>query len=313
VVLDLSARLLRDAARSKRKRRWVAAALQVAAPVVPVRPAPSKPIFVLGSPRSGTTMLFRLLNQSSNVASLDAEGHLLWEMFHHDRGRDWSFHEVGADSITDRERRVLFWAIDRLTRGSRYLDKDPANCFRIRYLDALFPDARFVFLKRDGRATVSSLLTAWRSDTGAFPGKRLRIPLSIDGYTGTRWRFVVPPGWEAYANGRSLEEVCAFQWTSCMNAILSAREEISDERWIEVSYEQMVEAPREAAARLLSALELPPDPQVEIFADNLDTHLAKALSRPEPDKWRKENLQEVTRALPLIEPVMRRLDDPPSH
>ncbi len=311
--MALSARVLRDAARSKRRRRWVGAGLRMAAPLIPARPPPRKPIFILGSPRSGTTMLFRLLNQSSDVASLDAEGHLLWEMFHHDRGMEWSFHEVGRDSITGRERRVLFWAIDRLTQGRRYLDKDPANCFRISYLDSLFPDARFIFLKRDGRATVSSLLTAWRSDTGTFPGKRLPIPLSIEGYVGTKWRFVVPPGWEAYAKGRSLEEVCAFQWTSCMNAILSARGGIEGERWIEVSYEQMVEAPREEAARLLSALELPPDPQVEIFADSLDTHLAKALSRPEPEKWRKENPQEVTRALPLIEPVMRRLGEPPSQ
>src|SRR5206468_2948396 len=78
-------------------------------------------------------------------------------------------------------------------------------------LDSLFPDARFVFLERDGRAADSSLIAGWRAEASTFGGVSLPRPIAIDGYDGTEWRFVVPPGWEAYARGRTLAEVCAFQ------------------------------------------------------------------------------------------------------
>src|SRR5205823_9436338 len=91
----------------------------------------------------------------AHVASLEAESHLLWEMFHDLPAARFSSHEVGPEDITRRERKVLYFAIDRVAAGRRYLDKAPRNCLRVPYLDAMFPGAWFVHLKRDGRAAVS--------------------------------------------------------------------------------------------------------------------------------------------------------------
>ncbi|MBK7216095.1 MAG: sulfotransferase [Candidatus Promineofilum sp.] len=44
----------------------------------------------------------------------------------------------------------------------RLLEKTPENCLRLPFLQALFPDARVLFLVRDGRANVHSLLEGWR-------------------------------------------------------------------------------------------------------------------------------------------------------
>jgi sulfotransferase family protein len=304
---SFSGRYLREAAKSRRRRRLAGTILRTSSPVLPRKGPPDEPIFILGSPRSGSTLLFEVLGRSPRLASLERESHLLWEMFHDLEAAKWGSHEVGPQDITKRERRVLYWAIDRVSMGRRYLDKAPRNCLRVPYLAALFPGAWFVHLKRDGRAAVSSLITGWRSPGDMFPGATMPRPLSISGYQGDTWKFLVPPGWETYATGRSLEEVCAFQWISANESILQSREQLGTERWVEVTYEDFVEAPTEQTARLLDRLGLGSDPDVLEHASSLDRHVTKAVTPPRPDKWRTENPQEIERIVPMIEPMMRRL------
>jgi hypothetical protein len=303
---SLSGRLLRQSARSRKRRGLAGKVLKAVGPALPRKAPPREPIFVLGSPRSGTSLVFDILRQSSEVASLDAESHLLWEMFHQPGPEAWS-HEATQEMLTPKERTVLVWAIDRVAMGRRYLDKAPRNCLRVPLLQALFPDAWFLHVKRDGRAAVSSLITGWRAPGGMFPGMELPVPLQIEGYEGSTWKFLLPPGWEEFATGRSLEEVCGFQWIAANEAVLRAREELAISRWVEVRYEDLVARPVEETGRLLSELGLAADAGVIRYVDELGSHLSKAVTNPRPDKWREENGQEIERVLPRIGPMMRRL------
>ncbi len=292
---------------SRSRRRRVGAVVRAAWPLLPATAPPTEPIFVLGSPRSGTTMLFGVLAASPAVGSLPGEGHLLWNLFHDEGSPGFDSQATLPEAIARGERRALYWMIRQIANGRRYLDKTPRNSLQVPYLHALFPDARFVFLARDGRATVSSLINGWRDATGLFPGRRVRVPLAIDGYAGDRWKFVVPPGWEACAQGHTLAEVCAFQWKACSEAILAARDLIDPGRWVETSYERFVESPGPETARILVALHLPVDDGVVATAGRLDRRVTKATSPPRPEKWREENPDEIASILPLIAPTMRRL------
>jgi hypothetical protein len=279
--------------------------------VLPRKDAPARPIFVLGAPRSGTTVLFDVLNQAPGVASLDRETGVVWDTFHRVEDADWASHEVGPQDVTPAERRYLYWAIDRLALGKRYLDKLPRNTLRVLYLQELFPDAAFVFLRRDGRAVVSSLMTGWRSGPRFGRGMVPPIPLEIEGYEGTTWKFLLPSGWETYAQGHRLAEVCAFQWVSANESVLAAKERVARDRWVEVSYEEMTAEPRATAERTLEALGLSPAPEAVGYAEELDRHVTKkAVTPPKRDKWREENGAEIERILPQIEPMMRRLGYP---
>jgi hypothetical protein len=250
--------------------------------------------------------VFELLRRAPELRSLPGEGHLLPELFHPAMRLADHGHALGRDDLRSKERKALWWAVGHLSKGYRYLDKTPRNSLRIPYLAAAFPGAWFVFVARDGRAAVSSLVTGWRSRSDMFPG--IRMPgLSIEGYEGDRWRFVIPPGWRAYVRGRSLAEVCAFQWRACAEAILDARDGIEGERWIEVRYEDLLVRPGHEVGRLLAALGLSQSPLVLDPAGTLDRHVAKAVTPPRPGKWRQENLGEVERVLPLIAPTMERL------
>ena len=300
--------LIRWAAGTRRRHQVVGAALRGSAPILPAKPVPHRPIFILGSPRSGTTMLFNLVDRSPRMASLGKGSQFLWDMFHRIERSGWTSHAVWPDEITDRERKVLYWVIDRLANGSRYMDKFPRNCLRAEYLQALFPDASFVFIRRDGRSVVSSLMTGWQTEGKFGFGTNLPVPLSIEGYSGRSWRFLVPPGWRDYASGRTLAEVCAFQWVSANEAILAAKGSIDPARWVEVSYEELLAEPNEAITRLFDGIGVPADPEVLAWASELDTHVSRtAVTSPVREKWRTVHPQEIESILPMIEPTMRRL------
>ena len=306
-MANLTTRALRWAAPKKRRQRRVGWIVRAASPFLPSRDPPAKPVFILGAPRSGTTVLFETLDRSPGLGSLGRESGVLWDMFHRIEDTGWSSHAVRPEEIAAREPKVLYWAIDRIAGNRRYLDKLPRNCLRVLYLDRLFPDASFVFISRDGRATVSSMLDGWKSGS-RFGARGLRLPvtLSIEGYEGTRWKFLMPPGWREYASGKTLAEVCAFQWVAANEAILAARDEIATHRWFEIRYEELVASPKGSVERLLTGLGLPADAAVLAHADELHRHVTKTVTAPRPDKWRKDAL-EIEPVLPLIRPTMERL------
>jgi hypothetical protein len=257
-------------------------------------------------------MTFSMLSRSSALGSLPGEGHLLWNLFHEEdpAGRRPEATPPDAtrpEAIAPGERRALYWMIRHLARGRRFLDKTPRNSLQIPYLVELFPDASFVFLARDGRATVSSLMDGWRESDGMFPGRRMAMPIRIEGYAGDRWKFVAPPGWQAYASGHTLEEVCAFQWVACMEAILAAKDVIAPERWMDTTYEHLTASPVEEASRLLTLLGLPQDDEVLEHAANLELRVTRATSAPRAEKWRAQNAVAIERILPMIAPTMGRL------
>jgi hypothetical protein len=139
---------------------------RIARPLSRVLPAfdpPERPILVLGCPRSGTTVLLQALLRCPGLRSVQSEGHILWDEFHHPSERGWESDALTAADITAREREYVHAATRMWTRGSRFVDKTPESCLRVTYLDALFPDACFVFLRRRAADNVSSMMEAWRA------------------------------------------------------------------------------------------------------------------------------------------------------
>jgi hypothetical protein len=306
-----TARLLQWAATTRRRNRIGGAVLRGVGPLLPRTPAPKRPVFILGSPRSGTTMLVNLLDRSPSLGSLERGSQFLWELFHTIEESGWDSHVVAPDEISDRERRILYWAIERVSGHRRYLDKFPRNCLRGEYLYELFPDASFVAIVRDGRAAVSSLITGWQAAGKFGQGTTLPVTLDIAGYSGGNWRFLVPPGWREFAQGHTLAQVCAFQWSEANAAILRARERIPAAQWTEVRYEEFLDDPRRTTSRLLASLGLPQEGAVLSWAAELDSHVSRtAVSDPSRDKWRREHPAEIESVLAQIEPTMRALGYP---
>ena len=122
---------------------------------------------------------------------------------------------------------------------------------RIGYLNEIFEDARFIHIKRDGRAVASSLLHVnfWRGWHGP-QGWRAGLLSPEDQAT-----------WEAY--GRSFTALAGLEWRIQMRAIAAARRTLDPARFLEVKYEDFCDRPREVARQVLAYSELPDSDALE--------------------------------------------------
>jgi Sulfotransferase family len=264
-----------------------------------------RPVFVIGAPRSGTSMLFAILRTSRTLAHWPGEAHEVWEADHHPALGDWSSNVLGADDATGevaaRIRRELY-----LATGSRrrLVDKTPRNSLRIPFIDRIFPDARFVFLQRDGRDNVNSLINAWR--TPRFRTYKLPEPHAIPGADPRWWKFVLYPGWEQDRSG-PLEIVCAKQWKLCNDFALGALRALGEERWTRVRYEDLDADPERETGRVMDFIGVPYEPEVRQRARASGTTPVNVVTPPERGKWRRENPNEIAAILPLIRSTMEEL------
>lgn len=250
-------------------------------------------------------MVYSILRASGELAHWPGEAHEVWEADYHPALRGWESNELTAADVEERAahriRRSFF-----LVTGTRrrLIDKTPRNALRVEFIDALFDDARFVFLKRDGRDNVSSLINAWR--TPRYRTYELPQPHAIGGVDPKWWKFVLYPGWKDDAGG-PLEVVCARQWTASNELALRAARNLGAGRWCEVSYEAFVADPVAEAGRLMDFLELSYDDSVRSRAEAAKTTPVNVVTPPERGKWRRENPREIEAVLGLIAPTMSKL------
>lgn len=264
-----------------------------------------RPIFIIGAPRSGSSLLFNVLRTSSRLAHWPGEAHEVWEADYHPALRGWDSNALDATDVTPEAAARIRRSFVLLTGSHRrMIGKTPRNSLRVPFVDALFPDARFVFLRRDGLDNVNSLINAWR--TPRYKTYRLPEPHSIPGVDPLWWKFVLYPEWRADSRG-PLEVVCAQQWKVCNDGALEAAAAMSSDRWIEVSYEDFIERPVEETGRMMELLELPYEQRVRDTAAAARRTPINIVTPPERGKWRRENPQEIAAILPLIAPTMAAL------
>ncbi len=132
-----------------------------------------KPIFILGTGRSGTTILGIVLSMHREVGYLN-EPKAVWHLIHPNEDIIGNYsqgdakYRLTAEDVTDkmRQRAVqMFGAYLTATCSKRLVDKYPELIFRVDFVRALFPDARFIFLVRNGWDTCHSIAT-WSKRLG---------------------------------------------------------------------------------------------------------------------------------------------------
>ena len=278
-----------------------------------VRPETPDPVFVIGCSRSGTTVTFEAIAASGRFLNFGYEIPQFWNGLYGPLNNGWESEAAGPEQAlpAHRDAALCFW-YQRLGAG-KVLDKTCINTMRVGYLHRLFPSAKFVFIHRDGRDNVSSMMDGWRHGRtdgafglahffGAFPE-----PVAINGGEFLEWHFFLPPGWRAY-NRASLEEVCAFQWVSANRLALDARAQIPDEQWIQLRYEDIFDRPVEMFREVFSRLDLTFDEAMRAYCASIDRRPASIVKGPpKKQKWREHNPEAIERILPVIRPMMERL------
>ena len=262
-------------------------------------PVFDRPIFIVSPPRSGSSLLFETLAGAPGLATVGGESHRLMETIPalDPAARGWTSNRMTASdadaqtvaTLRERFRGALRDRDGASPRGERVrmLEKTPKNALRIPFLAATFPEARFVYLHRDPRPTLASMIEGWRS--GGF-----RTYPHLPGWRGLAWSFLLIPGWRDLV-GAPLEEIAAAQWAVTTRILLDDLAALPRERWVSVSYESFVAAPQEAILQLAGDLDLAWD-RVLGAELPLSRH---TLSPPDADKWRKHAA--------VLEPVLARV------
>lgn len=117
-----------------------------------------KPIFIIGAPRSGTTLLFRILCAHKDLCGI-SEPRLIWRF-----GNDSKSDALSGEDVNDNIRAYIknkFASRIKKSEGIRLLEKTPSNCLRLSFIDTIFPDAKYVHIIRDGYECVASIHKAW--------------------------------------------------------------------------------------------------------------------------------------------------------
>jgi len=249
-------------------------------------PVFDRPIFIVSSPRSGSTLLFETLMKAPGLATVGGESHALMESIPgvNPAPRGWESNRLtAADAVpsTVAALRERFHAALRDRDGAppaagpvRMLEKTPKNALRIPFLAAAFPEARFIYLHRDPRPTLASMTEGWLS--GGF-----RTYPGLPGWTGPDWSFLLTPGWRELI-GAPLNRIVARQWATTTRVLLDDLAALPQDRWLAVRYEAVVAAPQAEISRLCRAMDVDWDRRL---GSNLP--LARhTITAPHADKWR---------------------------
>ena len=262
-----------------------------------------RPVFILGAPRSGTSMFFQLLRGCDELGALPGEGHDIWRALHHPRWRGWRSDAV--DHPLFGERRFVNARFYAHFSDKRFVEKTPENSLRVPYLLELFPDATFVVVQRNPCDVISSLIDGWREASGRYRSYFVPEHLAIPGHPHAhQWRFALIDGWREYAS-RPIEEIAFAQWDACCRGIEAARFSVAPDRWHTFRLEDVIEHPSDFLDRLCGAAEIRRGASLEERLDELLARPVNALSEPAAEKWRLRNRDEIERLLPRIADAAR--------
>lgn len=273
-----------------------------------LRPPAERPVIVIGCSRAGTTLVYKTFSESRELGTLQRETHDFWMALHHPRDRAWDTHALDARHASAADRDFVTRYFYAWTGRSRWVDKNNQNGLCVPYLQALFPDAHFVFVKRSPGDNLNSLIEGWgKPEEFATWSDELPAAVAIDGGRYTRWCFFLADGWRAYTRA-SIEEVCAFQYEAINQAILNARDAVPGGQWSEVFYEDLVRDPVGEFRRLFTEAGLRFTPALEAHCRNVLDTPYNAFSAIRLDKWKDgRNRDRIERVMPRVEPVARRM------
>ncbi|HUS24627.1 MAG TPA: TIGR03032 family protein [Candidatus Binatia bacterium] len=281
------------------------------ASTAPAAPSPARadeprierPLIIVSAPRSGSTLLFETLERSPDLRSIGGESHHVIEGFPvlGPEAHGWDSNRLTQDDASPRIRQLLpraFLEQLRDARGAppqgpvRLLEKTPKNALRIPMLKAVFPDALFIYLYREPRGALSSIIEAWRSG-------RFTTYADLPGWTRKAWSLLLVPGWREL-NDAPLEEIALQQWASANRTILDDLAALPSGDWCAVDYDRFLRSPAREVQRLCAFA------GVRAPAVGVSLPLSKTtVTAPSADKWKK-NAEAIERVLPRTAEVARR-------
>ena len=232
-----------------------------------------QPIIIIGAPRSGTNMLRDVLCELEGVGTWPCdEINYIWRHGNIEKDTD----EFSAEMLTPKIKKYIQNEFDSIAKKydlEYVVEKTCANSLRVPFVDAAVPNAKYIFIYRDGVDAAGSAKKRWTAklDIPYILKKVKYVPFTDLPYYGFKYFFnrvyrVFSKEerlafWGPKFNGLdealeqySLEEVSALQWKKCVDASENAFQNMPNTQVIRVKYENFVTNPQEELQRILSSL-----------------------------------------------------------
>ena len=250
-----------------------------------------RPIVVIGSPRSGTTLLGNLLGEHPLLAHL-VEPRLTWKY-----GNDSKSDMLRADDARPdvcRHIRRAFAKIVQDAGKERLLEKTPSNALRMEFVERVLPGCQFVHIIRNGIESVLSIRGFWQRHARGFYktklGERLSeinlrrapyyfkefvrraIPQRFSGLVGQPVWGPRIPGIDGLLKDLSVLDVCCLQWRMSVESACHYGRQLPADRYMECRLEDMS---LELLGSILDFCQLPMTPEIRA---GFDTHFDEGLT-----------------------------------
>jgi hypothetical protein len=240
--------------------------LRLAARLLPGTPALVRPVFIIGCGRSGTTALGQVLGRHPLLAYLNEPRDIwlyeprtdIWSARARARGGRLGLSANDVQPAAAARIRRAFAVEVRLQRAERLVEKLPINAFRIGWLAAMFPDALFVHLIRNGFEVAASI--ARQAESARW--------FSFEDY---KWRLLAERArerGEADLVGLATDGFRRglLEWRLSVATALEDLAKVPADRQLEVRYERLVEQPAEVCRRIEAFIGVRHAPAMAAFA-----------------------------------------------
>lgn len=237
----------------------------------------SQPVIIVGAPRSGTNMLRDVLTSAPGVTTWPCdEINFVWKHGNLDLDHD----EIPAE----RAGRIADYLHSRFEQRRRrddaemVVEKTCATSLRVPFVARALPDAKFIFIRRDGLDATASTMKRWNAEFDLaytlrkvryvpptdlprhlrdFVTRRVRQRTSGDARSEANdlkvstWWGPRPQDFRELQRDHPLEELAFIQWQRCVEQSVDALAELADDRVLEVRYEDYVADPVTGTGRCL--------------------------------------------------------------
>lgn len=276
-------------------------------------------IIIIGAPRSGTNMLRDVLTGIPGVASWPCdEINYIWRHGNISHPSDEFTKEMARPEVCHYIRRQFDW-VKKHFKANAVVEKTCANSLRVDFVDRVMPDAKYIFIHRDGLDASGSSMKRWKAELDIpYLIKKTRFVPQMDlPYYASRYfwnrlyrlgskekRLAVwgpkPGGLEKLLENHPLDEVCAIQWKRCVDSASESFAKMESYRWVEVAYENFVREPEKELGRLLFFLGLKVSP-----SDHKRVISGVRVSNVGKDRTAM-GMEKLNRLKPLISDTMAR-------
>src|SRR5690554_5282509 len=125
-------------------------------------------IIIIGAPRSGTNMLRDTLTTFKGVGTWPCdEINYIWRF----GNKEFPSDEFTPDMATEKVKEYIRSRFIKLRKKKYYshiVEKTCANSLRVDFVKEILPDAKFIFIYRNGIDAIASAYQRWKSNIDIF-------------------------------------------------------------------------------------------------------------------------------------------------